>query len=123
MIRCGIDMIEIVRVREGIARFGERWLNRFFTADERAYCADQPHRLAARLAAKEAVAKALGTGIGDISWREIEILGDARGRPTLTLHGAAADLAVSLGLTAWDVSLTHTRESAAAMVVATMKKE
>ncbi len=116
-------MIEIVRVREGIARFGERWLNRFFTADERAYCADQPHRLAARLAAKEAVAKALGTGIGDISWREIEILGDARGRPTLTLHGAAADLAVSLGLTAWDVSLTHTRESAAAMVVATMKKE
>jgi len=118
MIRCGIDMIEIVRVREGIARFGERWLNRFFTVGERAYCADQPHRLAARLAAKEAVAKALGTGIGDISWQEIEILGDPRGRPTLTLHGAAADLAAALGLTAWDVSLTHTRDSAAAMVVA-----
>lgn len=118
MIRCGIDMIEIVRVREGIDRFGERWMNRFFTPAERAYCSDQPHRLAARLAAKEAVAKALGTGIGDISWREIEILGDDRGRPTLILHGAAADLAASMGLTAWDISLTHARESAAAMVVA-----
>lgn len=119
MIRCGIDLIEIARVQAGIARFGERWLNRFYTPAERAYCADQPHRLAARLAAKEAVAKALGTGIGDISWREIEILGDARGRPTLTLHGAAAALASSMGLTAWDVSLTHTRETAGAVAIAT----
>jgi holo-[acyl-carrier protein] synthase len=118
MLRCGIDMIEIARVRAGIARFGERWLNRFFTPAERADCEDQPHRLAARLAAKEAVAKAFGTGIGDIGWREIEIQRGERGRPTLVLHGAAAELAASMGLRLWDVSLTHTADTAAAVVVA-----
>jgi holo-[acyl-carrier protein] synthase len=118
MLRCGIDLIDIERVSAGIARFGDRWLNRFFTPAERAECQDQPHRLAARLAAKEAVAKALGTGIGDVSWREIEILRDPRGRPLLHLYGAAADLAASMGLTVWDVSLTHTAATAGAVVVA-----
>jgi holo-[acyl-carrier protein] synthase len=118
MIRCGIDMIETERVAKGIARLGERFLNRFFTAAERAQCEDKPARLAARLAAKEAVSKAFGTGIGDIGWREIEIINDARGRPRLTLHGKATALAQTLGLAEWDVSLTHTRTHAAAMVVA-----
>jgi holo-[acyl-carrier protein] synthase len=118
MLRCGIDIIEIARVQAGIARFGERWLNRFFTSAERADCEDQPHRLAARLAAKEAVAKAFGTGIGDIRWREIEIQRGERGRPMLVLHGAAAELAASMGLRLWDVSLTHTADTAAAVVVA-----
>ncbi|MDX2163641.1 MAG: holo-ACP synthase [bacterium] len=117
-IRCGIDMIEIERIRRGIDRFGDRFLNRFFTANERAACADQPHRLAARYAGKEAVAKALGTGIGDISWQEIEILPDARGRPVLHLHGAAAALAAEIGLHQWDISLTHTETLASAVVVA-----
>ena len=118
MLRCGIDLIENHRVAKGIERLGERFLNRFFTPGERADCEDQPHRLAARLAAKEAVAKALGTGIGDVGWREIEIRCDERGRPTLTLHGAAAELAESLGLSQWDVSLTHTADHAGAVVVA-----
>lgn len=118
MLRCGIDLIEHERIQDGIARFGDRFLNRFFTAAERAACEDQPHRLAARLAGKEAVAKAFGTGIGDIGWKEIEILPDARGRPTLTFHGEAAKLAESLGLTAWDISLTHTQHYASAVVVA-----
>ena len=118
MLRCGIDIIEIARVQAGIARFGERWLNRFFTPAERADCEDQPHRLAARLAAKEAVAKAFGTGIGDIRWREIEIQRGERGRPMLVLHGAAAELAAAMGLRLWDVSLTHTADTAAAVVVA-----
>jgi holo-[acyl-carrier protein] synthase len=88
MIRCGIDMIEIERVDRGIARLGERFLNRFFTPRERADCEDKPYRLAARLAAKEAVAKALGTGIGEVGWKEIEIRGNnERNRPTLFLHG------------------------------------
>lgn len=116
-LRCGIDLIEIERVEGGIARLGERFLNRFFTLAERADCADKPHRLAARLAAKEAVAKALGTGIGDVRWIDIEILSDPRGRPVLHLHGAAHDLANSLGITQWDVSLTHTATTAGAVAV------
>ncbi len=118
MLRCGIDMIEIERVEHGIERLGERFLNRFFTPSERAQCQDQPHRLAARLACKEAVGKAFGTGIGDVSWREIEIICDARGRPSLYLHGKASALAAEIGLHSWDISLTHTDRYATAMVVA-----
>ena len=119
MLRCGIDMIENQRVADGIARLGERFLNRFFTPGEREDCEDQPHRLAARLAAKEAVAKALGTGIGDVRWTDIEIrCNNPRNRPTLFLHGAAAALSQDRGLTEWDVSLTHTKIYAAAVVVA-----
>ncbi len=112
-------MIECERIAAGVERFGERFLERFFTAGERKDCADNPVRLAARFAAKEAVAKALGTGIGDISWVEIEIRTDGeRRRPTLTLHGKAAALAASLQLTEWDVSLSHTKSLAIAVAVA-----
>ena len=123
MLRCGIDMIEIERVEEGIVRMGERFLNRFFTPAERAQCQDKPNRLAARLAGKEAVGKAFGTGIGDVGWREIEIICDARGRPTLSLHGKASALAAKMGLRAWDVSLTHSQTYAMAMVVAMSSSE
>lgn len=119
MVRCGIDMIEHQRISRGIERLGERFLNRFFTPGERADCEDIPYRLAARLAAKEAVGKALGTGIGDVSWKEIEIRVDnPRKRPVLLLHGAAAALAAEMGLTHWDISLTHSGEYAAAVAVA-----
>lgn len=118
MLRCGIDSLEISRVEDGIARFGERFLNRFFTPGERGDCADQPHRLAARLAGKEAVAKALGTGIGVVGWRDIEIRGDERGRPMLHLHGEAMRVSLALGLTDWDISLTHTHTTASAVAVA-----
>lgn len=119
MLRCGIDLIENKRVEASIDRFGDRFFTRFFTEGERADCNDLTHRLAARIAAKEAVAKALGTGIGDVKWVEIEIrVNNERKRPTLFLHGAAADLAEQLGLTQWDVSLSHTDTHATAMVVA-----
>ena len=86
---------------------------------ERADCEDRAGRLAARLAAKEAVAKALGTGIGTVSWRDIEVRCEsASGRPRLQLHGAAAAVAAGLGLTHWDLSLTHTAGQAAAIAVA-----
>jgi holo-[acyl-carrier protein] synthase len=117
-LRCGIDMIEVARVELGLQRLGERFLTRLFTPGEREDCNDKSHRLAARLAAKEAVSKALGTGIGPISWLDIEIRSDGQGRPILHLHGAAAQTAHELGLTHWDVSLTHTREYASAMAVA-----
>ncbi len=119
MLRCGIDLIENQRIEAGIARFGERFLNRFFTPGERADTGDRPDRLAARLAAKEAVAKALGTGIGVVGWRDIEIRGhESSGRPLLALHGAAAVEAARLGLTEWDLSLTHTERYASAVAVA-----
>ena len=119
MIRCGVDIIACARIAAGIERGGERFLKRFFTPGEREDCADKPQRLAARFAGKEAVAKALGTGIGDVSWREIEIRTDgARRRPRLILHGAARRLADELGLDDWDVSLSHTDAQAIAIVVA-----
>ena len=119
MLRCGIDMIEHHRIEDGIARSGERFLNRFFTPGERADCEDMPYRLAARLAGKEAVAKALGTGIGDVRWKEIEIrTNNPRNRPTLYLHGAAVEVARDLGISQWDVSLTHTKAYASAVAVA-----
>jgi holo-[acyl-carrier protein] synthase len=119
MIRCGIDMIECERIADGIDRLGERFLNRFFTAGEREDCDDTPHRLAARFAGKEAVGKALGTGIGDVSWVEIEIrVNNPRRRPVLILHGAAKEIADEMGLTEWDVSLTHTKAMASAVAVA-----
>jgi holo-[acyl-carrier protein] synthase len=119
VLRCGIDLIENRRVEEGVERFGARFLNRFFTPGERQDCEDQPRRLAARLAAKEAAAKALGTGIGDVSWLDIEIrCNNARHRPTLILHGSAAAIAQQMGLTQWDVSLTHTENYSSAVVVA-----
>lgn len=118
MLRCGIDTLAIARVASGIERFGERFLNRFFTPDERADCDNQPHRLAARIAAKEAVSKALGTGIGAVRWKDIEIRSAPNGRPVLHLHGHAAAVAAELDLTEWDISLTHTDELATAMCVA-----
>ncbi len=119
MLRCGIDSIEHERIEGGIERLGERFLNRFFTAGEREDCEDTPYRLAARLAAKEAVSKALGTGIGDVRWKDIEIrVNNPRKRPELILHGHAKDLAEEMGLTQWDVSLTHTQVYATAMAVA-----
>ena len=106
-------------MEDGIARFGEKFFQRFFTDGERLDCQDRPHRLAARIAAKEAVAKALGTGIGDVKWIEIEIrVNNPRKRPTLHLHGAAAKMSQELGLTAWDVSLSHTQEYASAIAIA-----
>lgn len=119
MLRCGIDLVENKRIAEGIERLGERFLKRFFTPGERADCEENPVRLAARFAGKEAVAKALGTGIGDVSWQEIEIRCGERGRPVLHLHGAAARIAAEMGLTEWDISLTHTAEYASAVAVAT----
>ncbi|MBX3083643.1 MAG: holo-ACP synthase [Anaerolineae bacterium] len=118
MLRIGVDMIEIARIDESRERFGERFYGRFFTEHEREYCAGNSQRLAARFAAKEAVAKALGTGIGDVRWVDIEVTGDERNRPILHLRGKAAELAAELGLTTWEVSLSHTDTHAIAFVVA-----
>ena len=117
----GIDAVEPDRIATLIERWGERFLGRVFTTAERDACRERPASLAARFAAKEAVSKALGTGVGlggAVGWREIEVLSNARGRPVLVLHGAAAARAAALGLRYWSVSLTHLAALAIALVVA-----
>lgn len=118
MLSTGVDMIEIARIERGIARHGERFLQRFFTAQEVSYCAGRVTSLAGRFAVKEAVGKALGTGIGDVSWTEIEVVCDERGRPGLVLHNQAEQLAKKLGLIEWSISLSHTDTHAIGFAVA-----
>ncbi len=114
----GIDLIEISRVRDAIERHGDKFVSRIFTEAEQRQCSGRIPSLAARFAAKEAAAKALGTGIGDVSWLDIEILGDENNAPRLFLHGAGEQLAKRLGLNNWSVSLSHTETHATALVVA-----
>lgn len=121
MLRTGVDLIEIERVQRAVEQHGARFLARVYTATERQDCQQRIESLAARFAAKEAVAKALGTGIWrqGVEWTDIEIVRDpASGAPHLLLHGAAADHAQQLGLTEWSISLSHDRERAIAFVVA-----
>ena len=117
-LRTGVDLIDIARIREAIERHGEKFMARVFTQTEQVECAGRVSSLAARFAAKEAVAKALGVGIGDVSWVDIEIKSDENKAPYLVLHGAGERLAKKLGLTNWSVSLSHTDEQAIAFVVA-----
>jgi holo-[acyl-carrier protein] synthase len=118
VLRTGVDLIEVARVEAAVVRHGERFLQRVFTEQERADAGGRAESLAARFAAKEAVAKALGSGIGAVNWRDIEITRDASHRPDLALHGAAKRLAAELGLHEWSVSLSHTHDYALAMAVA-----
>lgn len=118
ILRNGVDLIETRRVQEALDRFGERFLSRVYTPREIDLCREQIASLAARWAAKEAVAKAFCTGIGDISFQEIEILRGPRSEPILHLHGAAEKLAAESGLTEWSVSLSHTETHAIAFVTA-----
>ncbi|NOZ49902.1 MAG: holo-[acyl-carrier-protein] synthase [Chloroflexi bacterium] len=118
MLRSGIDLIEIERIATTLERHGERFLQRVFTEREIERYGPRIASLAVRWAAKEAVAKVLGCGIGAVGWKEIEILSDERGAPQLHLHGHAALMAAELGISEWALSLSHTRYYAIAMVVA-----
>lgn len=118
MIRSGVDMIEIDRIAQAMERHGERFGRRFFTGQELDYCSGRVERLAGRFAVKEAVAKAFGTGIGDMNWTDIEIVCDARGKPELVLHDRAKALAETLGLQEWSISLSHTDTHAIGFAVA-----
>ncbi|NPA26789.1 MAG: holo-[acyl-carrier-protein] synthase [Chloroflexi bacterium] len=118
VFRMGFDLVEVERFGRLLARHGPRALARLFTPRERADARGRVERLAARFAAKEATAKALGTGIGPVGWHEIEVRLDAQGAPVLHLHGRAAQRARALGLVGWSVSLTHTDRCAGAVVLA-----
>src|SRR5438093_4682547 len=113
----GIDIIEIERIERALAKFGPRFLRRVYTQLEAAFCRGRASELAARFAAKEAVMKALGTGARGVAWREIEVLPNHRGKPLVYLHGRAKARAQRIGLTALDISMSHSREFAVAFVV------
>ena len=117
-LRTGVDLIEIARIEETVARHGDQFLKRVYTPGELAYCRNNSASLAARFAAKEATSKALGCGIGAVGWQEIEVAGDENKAPLLILHGAAETLARDLGLNTWSLSLSHTHEHAIAFVIA-----
>lgn len=117
-MRSGVDLIEIRRIQAALDRHGRRFLQRVYTDREIACYGGRVPSLAVRWAAKEAVAKALGMGIGVIRWRDIEILNGGDGAPVLHLYGAAAARAAELGLSTWSLSLSHTHELAIAFVVA-----
>jgi holo-[acyl-carrier protein] synthase len=114
----GTDLVSVARIAGLIDRHGEHFLARIYTPAERDLCGPRVESLAARWAAKEAVAKALGTGIGAVAFREIEVLHDDCRCPRLLLHGAAAELAAARGLTQWSISLAHDGGMALAFVVA-----
>ncbi len=114
----GVDLIDIVRIQEAIERHGERFLARIFTEAEQRECNERVPSLTARFAAKEAVSKALGCGIGDVSWLDIEVMSDEKKAPYLVLYGEGERLARELGLINWSVSLSHTESQAIAFVVA-----
>jgi len=117
----GTDLIEIVRVQASLERFGERFMARVFTVEEIGYCLrkrQSAESFAARFAAKEAGAKALGTGISrGVSWKEIEVRRLPGQRPTLHWSGRAAELALAMGVVRTSLSLTHGRDAAIAVVL------
>jgi holo-[acyl-carrier protein] synthase len=117
----GVDLCEVERIEAAIARHGERFLTRIYTAEERAYCDSKLNRMerfAGRFAAKEAAMKALGTGWSrGVTWRDFEVARAASGQPVILLHGAAQKIADKFGVRHALVTITHTKSMAMAQVV------
>jgi holo-[acyl-carrier protein] synthase len=120
VVGVGVDLCDIDRIRRTLART-PGFADRVFTEAEQDYCHrrhDPAERFAARFAAKEAVLKALGAGLGACPLRDIEVTRAGSGAPGLALHGGAATLAADRGVAAWHISLTHTATMAEAVVIA-----
>jgi holo-[acyl-carrier protein] synthase len=118
IMRTGIDLIELDRLEQLNPAIRARFLKRVFTQRELDQAQERWEALTGLFAAKEAVSKALGTGIGPVAWQEIEILHKFTGEPVLELHGKALQVAENLGLKNWSISITHSRTNAAAVAVA-----
>ena len=121
VVGVGVDLCEVDRMRRTLART-PGFADRVYTEAEQEYCRrrrDPAERFAVRFAAKEAVLKALGAGVGSCPLRDIEVVRAPSGAPSLVLHGRAATLAADRGVTAWHLSLTHTATMAEAVAIAT----
>ena len=119
----GVDVIEIGRVARVAREYGARFERRIYTEGEIAFCRGRAHQLAGRFAAKEAVMKALGTGIRGVPWKDIEVVRRRGSAPTVRLHGKALARAELLGITQLALSISHSRDYAVAMVVAESEHE
>ena len=117
-LRSGIDTIEISRLKEIDPEIRQSFIRRVFTDKEIAQARDRNDVLSGLFAAKEAVSKALGTGIGRVAWQDIEIIHLSSGQPTVKLHGHAKIVAEQIGLQEWSVSISHDRNKAIALAVA-----
>lgn len=117
-IAVGVDIIEVERVRKVYEHHGERFLQRVFTEIEIRQCRGKITRLAGRFAVKEAISKALGTGLHGVAWREMEVVQLYSGRPSVRLHGNAKKRAELLGLTGFDVSIADLQTFSIAIAVA-----
>jgi len=121
IVGTGIDIVEVPRIAAAVERFGERFLNRVFTANEIGYCRSKQNameRFAARFAAKEAGFKAIGTGWSHgVTWKDVEVGREPGGRPTICFRGQAAEFAARLCVRRASLSLSHTAEQAIAQVI------
>src|SRR5213080_4244245 len=117
----GVDMVQVERIQHSLDRFGERFMKRVFTEGEIAYCMSMkfPARhFAARFAAKEAVSKAFGTGIGSaMGWKDIDVHRKPSGEPFVVLEGGAKKLGEERDVNAVWITLSHTEHHAVAMIV------
>ncbi len=116
-IHSGIDIIEIARIKNVLTKHPKRFLEKIFTEYERNYCRGRSTQLAARFAAKEAAMKALGTGVRGIGWKEIEVQRLPSGKPFIKLHGKAKERAKFIGAEKIELSISHSKELATAMVI------
>ena len=121
IVGTGIDITEVNRIAASIQRFGRRFLERVFTADEIRYCeskANKAERYAGRFAAKEAAMKAIGTGWSrGVTWQDVEVRRAPGGRPTIAFHRKAAEFLQKLDAVRTQLSITHTGEMAMAQVI------
>ena len=118
-VMVGVDLVEVERIAQTVERFGPRFLERVFTQEELREGRSRITWLAGRFAAKEACAKALGTGVGAAAaWRDMQVLRQPSGKPTLRLSGDAATRATALHIAQIDLSISHTHQYAVAVVVA-----
>ena len=117
MLITGTDIIEIARIGKVLNKYGPRFLNRIYTEGEQKYCKGRAPQLASRFAAKEAVMKALGTGVRGVGWKDIEIKRERGGPPYIELHGRAQTRAYKMDLSDISISLSHSNDFAMATVI------
>lgn len=118
ILRSGVDTIETARLEEISPAIRKRFIERVFTPEEITQARNHSDTFSGLFAAKEAVSKALGTGIGHVRWQDIEIIHLPSGQPFINLYGQAKKVADQVGLTTWSVSISHDRDKAVAIAVA-----
>ncbi len=123
MLRTGVDIIEISRIGDAVARWGDRFFNRIYTPGELAYARGRLPQLAGRFAAKEAVMKALGTGVRGVGWRDIEVVRKPGQAPIVVLHGRAKARAERLTLGEIAISISHSRDYAVVVAVGETRED